>query len=54
MKDSRYYFLLGFMSAILVAMAVIGCTSPLEAGGSTSSYSCGEESWNPCYVKIVE
>ena len=50
MKDSRYYFLLGFMSAILVAMAVIGCTSPLEA----SSSNCGEESWNPCYVKIVD
>ena len=50
MKDSRYYFLLGFMSAILVAMAVIGCTSPLEAGGS----ELGSTSWNPMYVKIVE
>ena len=50
MKDSRYYFLLGFMSAMLVAMVIIGCTSPLEASNS----GCGEESWNPCYVKIVD
>tara|TARA_Y100000034_G_C6734509_1_gene325612 strand:- start:487 stop:639 length:153 start_codon:yes stop_codon:yes gene_type:complete len=50
MKDSRFYFLLGFMTAILIAMVVVGCTSPLEAGGS----NCGEESWNPCYVKIVD
>ena len=50
MKDSRYYFLLGFMSAMLVAMVIIGCTSPLEAGSS----ECGETEWNPCYLKIVE
>ena len=50
MKDNRYYFLLGFMTAILVAMVVVGCTAPLEAGAS----NCGEESWNPCYVKIVD
>jgi len=51
MKDSKYYFLLGFMTAILTAM-VISCTmTPLEAGGSGD---CGDSSWNPCYVKIVE
>ena len=50
MKDSRFYFLLGFMTGIVVAVTVIGCTSPLEANSS----SCGEESWNPCYVKIVD
>tara|TARA_Y100000310_G_C20333313_1_gene646280 strand:- start:369 stop:521 length:153 start_codon:yes stop_codon:yes gene_type:complete len=50
MKDSRYYYLLGFMTAILIAMVIVGCTSPLEA----NSPNCGEESWNPCYVKIVE
>ena len=49
MKDSRYYFLLGFMSAILVAIVLIGCTSPLEAGGS----NCGDF-YNPCYVKIID
>ena len=50
MKDSRYYFLLGFMTAILVAMVVVGCTSPLEAGGS----ELGSTSFNPMFVKIVE
>ena len=50
MKDSRYYFLLGFMSAMLVAMVIIGCTSPLEAGSS----DCGETEWDPCYFKIVD
>ncbi len=50
MKDSRYYFLLGFMTAILVAMVVVGCTSPLEAGSS----EIGSSEWNPMYVKIVD
>ena len=50
MKDSKFYYLLGFMSAILIAVVIIGCTSPLEAGGS----ECGSAEWNPCYVKIVE
>jgi len=31
MKDNRFYYLLGFMSAILFAIVIIGCTSPLEA-----------------------
>ena len=50
MKDSRFYFLLGFMSAIMISMFIVSCTSPLEANVS----SCGQESWNPCYVRIVE
>ena len=50
MKDSRFYFLLGFMSAMLFAMAIVGCTSPLEAGSS----ECGETEWDPCYIKIVD
>ena len=51
MKDSRYYFLLGWCTAMLVAGFIIGCTvAPLEAGSS----ECGDSSWNPCYVKIVE
>ena len=49
MKDSRYYFLLGFMSAMLVAMVIIGCTSPLEAGSS----ELGSTEWNPMYVHIT-
>ena len=50
MKDSRYYFLLGFMTAMLVAMVVVGCTAPLEAG----SGEIGSSEWNPIYVKIVD
>ena len=50
MKDSRFYFLLGFMSAVLIAMVVVGCTSPLEAGSS----ELGSTEWNPMYVKIVD
>jgi hypothetical protein len=50
MKDSRYYFLLGFATAILIAMVVVGCTSPLEAG----STELGSTSWNPMFVKIVD
>ena len=49
MKDSRYYFLLGFMTAILVAMVVSCSFTPLEAGGS----ELGTE-WNPMYVKIID
>ena len=50
MKDSRYYFLLGFMTAILVAM-VISCTiSPLEAGAT----ELGSSPYSPLYVKIVD
>tara|TARA_R110000765_G_scaffold336013_1_gene426382 strand:+ start:969 stop:1121 length:153 start_codon:yes stop_codon:yes gene_type:complete len=50
MKDNRYYFLLGWCTAMLFAGFIIGCTAPLEAGSS----ECGDSSWNPCYVKIVE
>ena len=50
MKNSKYYFLLGFMTAMLVATIIVGCTAPLEAGGS----ELGSTSWNPMYVKIAE
>ena len=51
MKDNKFYFLLGWCSAMLLAGFIIGCTvTPLEAGGS----SCGETEWNPCWVKIVD
>ena len=50
MKDSRFYYLLGFMSAILIAIVIIGCTSPLEAGSS----QLGSSRWNPLYVVVVD
>ena len=49
MKDSRYYFLLGFMTAMFVA-GIISCTTPLEASSSV----IGSSEWNPMYVKIVD
>ena len=49
MKNSRYYFLLGFMTAMLFATVFVGCTAPLEAGGS----ELGSTSWNPIYVHVV-
>ena len=51
MKDNKFYFLLGWCTAMLVAGFIIGCTvTPLEAGGS----SCGDSEWNPCWVRITE
>ena len=49
MKDSRYYFLLGFMSAVLVAMVISCSMTPLEAGSGEP----GSNSYNPLYVHVV-
>ena len=51
MKDNFHIgFIVGIFTMLFMAI-VISCTmTPLEAGGS----NCGEESWNPCYVKIVD
>ena len=37
------------MSAILIAMVIVGCTSPLEAGAS----EIGSTEWNPMYVHVT-
>ena len=50
MKDSRYYFLLGFMAAILVAIIIIINIEPLQA----DYCELGRNKWCPLYVKIVE
>ena len=50
MKDSRYYFLLGFATAIMIAMIVSCSFTPLEAGGS----ELGSSPYTPLYVKVVE
>ena len=50
MKDSRFYFLLGFMTAILVAMVVSCSMTPLEAG----LVGQGSSPYDPIYVKIVD
>ena len=45
-----FYFTIGYL-ACLVTIFIASCTvAPLEANNS----SCGESSWNPCYVKIVD
>ena len=49
MKNSRYYFLLGFATAILVAMAISCSMTPLEAG----SGELGTQ-YNPMYVRIID
>ena len=44
------WFIIGYITA-LATIFMASCTiSPLEASNS----ECGEESWNPCYVKIVD
>ena len=50
MEANRFYYLLGFMSAILIAIVIIGCTSPLEAGAS----ELGSSRFNPLYVVCIE
>ena len=44
------WFVLGYLTA-LATIFLASCTyAPLEAQSS----GCGNESWNPCYVKIVD
>ena len=50
MEANRFYYLLGFMSAILFAIVIIGCTSPLEAYSS----EIGSSRFNPLYVVCIE
>ena len=50
MELSRFYFLLGFMTAVLFATVFVGCTSPLEAGAS----ELGSSRWKPLYVVCIE
>ena len=50
MKDKQFYFLLGFITAFMLGMVISCSMEPLSAVSS----ACGEESWNPCYVKVVE
>ena len=44
------YFMFGYIAA-LATIFMVSCTyAPLEA----SSSNCGEEIYNPCYVKIID
>ena len=46
----KKYFILGFITALMMNFIISCSVTPLEA----SSSNCGEDSWNPCYVKIVD
>tara|TARA_Y100000310_G_scaffold83439_1_gene80124 strand:+ start:46 stop:213 length:168 start_codon:yes stop_codon:yes gene_type:complete len=50
MKDNKYHFLLGFATATLIAMVVSCSITPLEAN---LGQECGNEEWNPCWVKLA-
>ena len=55
MKDNRYYFLLGFMSAMLFATVFVGCTSPLTAHQFETGISeLGSSRFNPLYVVVID
>ena len=44
------WFIIGYITA-LATIFMASCTvTPLEASGS----NCGDSSWNPCYVKIID
>jgi hypothetical protein len=51
MTDKRFYFLLGFVTAMFVAGVLVSMIgTPVYAGGTLE---CGDM-FNPCYVKIVD
>ena len=50
MKDSRFYFLLGFMTAILVAIIIVVNIEPVQANYCAP----GESQFCPLYVKVEE
>ena len=43
-------FIAGFFCAILIVVLLLLTITPLEANYN----ECGQVSWNPCYVKVVE
>ena len=49
-SDNKFYFLLGWCTAMLFATVFVGCTTPLGAGSS----ELGSSRWNPLYVVIVD
>ena len=51
MKDNFHIgFIVGILTMLFMAIVISCAVTPLEA----TSSNCGEESWNPCYVKIVD
>ena len=55
MKTKTTDYVLGMITGIAIMIAVLSCTSPLNADGtySTSSSPSGK-SWDPIYVKVVD
>ena len=56
MKTKTTDYILGFITAIAIMIAIWSCTSPLQADGTYSSSDSGPsgESWDPIYVKVVD
>ena len=46
----KKYLIIGVVTALIMNLIISCSVATLEA----SSANCGEESWNPCYVKIVD
>ena len=49
-NNNMYYFCLGFCMAILTAMIISCNLTPLEANLAPE---CGNDEWNPCWVRIT-
>ena len=55
MNDKYFYFGLGWGSAFLIAIFIYSLLSePLTAHQFETERECGNQEWNPCYVKIVD
>ena len=50
MKNNKYYFGLGFISAFMMIMLLNSCSEPLNA----NICEPGTQEWCPLYVKVVE
>ena len=50
MKDKMYYIAIGYGMAIITVMMVSCVFEPVNA----HSNECGNEEWNPCFVKVVD
>ncbi len=50
MNRNRYFFVLGFISAILLVILTIKWVEPLTAAGCIP----GSAEWCPMYVKVVQ
>ena len=50
-NNNMYWFSVGFCMAMVIAMIISCSITPLEAD---LRQDCGNEEWNPCWVKIAQ